>query len=199
MYEEQNTEWFSESFFIVFVSLFVLIDLTIFSFGLLASITDPSDPLVKYERYCKLTIETFPCDCYDLYCQQCACHVQEKTKHCRKCKRCTAQFDHHCIWLNNCIGAKNYCYFIVLIVTVMLQALFHVCMSLFVIYKFYMTPMRDILNLKHHTTALVLSVGLIVNINAQIFTLYLCLYHFWLKTKQKSTYEHILDKRQKNN
>jgi hypothetical protein len=32
--------------------------------------------------------------------------------------RCIEGFDHHCIWLNTCIGKKNYCSFIVLILSI---------------------------------------------------------------------------------
>ena len=28
--------------------------------------------------------------------------------HCKRCGRCTEDFDHHCKFLNNCIGRKNY-------------------------------------------------------------------------------------------
>ncbi|VDP12108.1 unnamed protein product [Onchocerca flexuosa] len=28
-------------------------------------------------------------------------------KHCRQCNKCISGFDHHCKWLNNCIGAKE--------------------------------------------------------------------------------------------
>lgn len=42
--------------------------------------------------------------------------------HCKECGRCTEEFDHHCRYLNNCIGSKNYEKFLRLLLT---NVLFH--------------------------------------------------------------------------
>mmetsp|Transcript_18789 Transcript_18789/g.52353 ORF Transcript_18789/g.52353 Transcript_18789/m.52353 type:complete len:388 (+) Transcript_18789:538-1701(+) len=49
------------------------------------------------------------------YCVLCQVHVKKQSKHCRSCDRCVDGFDHHCKWLNNCVGAKNYWSFFLLV------------------------------------------------------------------------------------
>ena len=37
-------------------------------------------------------------------------HRTSKAKHCRTCDKCVEGFDHHCKWLNTCVGSRNYRY-----------------------------------------------------------------------------------------
>ncbi|KAJ0412642.1 hypothetical protein ATCC90586_002272 [Pythium insidiosum] len=37
------------------------------------------------------------------------------TRHCSVCHKCIADFDHHCVYLNTCIGSRNYPLFIALL------------------------------------------------------------------------------------
>ncbi len=45
-------------------------------------------------------------------CRTCHTLKPARLKHCSTCRRCVAVFDHHCIWLNNCIGDNNYRWFV---------------------------------------------------------------------------------------
>lgn len=56
------------------------------------------------------------------------CRVCKKSRligshHCSECGRCTEDFDHHCKYLNNCIGRKNYEKFVRLL---SMNVIFHI-------------------------------------------------------------------------
>ncbi|TRX94312.1 hypothetical protein FHL15_004779 [Xylaria flabelliformis] len=52
--------------------------------------------------------------------QQCrTCHVLKppRSKHCAVCKRCVARLDHHCVFINNCVGYGNQHWFLLLLLS----------------------------------------------------------------------------------
>ena len=38
-----------------------------------------------------------------------------KSRHCNICHVCISRYDHHCAWINNCVGGKNYTIYLIFI------------------------------------------------------------------------------------
>ena len=73
---------------------------------LTATILDVGDPGSADDREGQAT-----------WCRLCRIWVSgNRSKHCSLCNRCVAGFDHHCKWLNQCVGRRNYPYFLVSVV-----------------------------------------------------------------------------------
>ncbi|TQS33627.1 hypothetical protein Golomagni_06018, partial [Golovinomyces magnicellulatus] len=58
------------------------------------------------------------------FCRTCNLLKPARSKHCSVCKRCVAKADHHCVFINSCVGYKNQHWFILLLVSTGLMALY---------------------------------------------------------------------------
>jgi hypothetical protein len=48
-------------------------------------------------------------------CTKCFLLKPDRSHHCRVCDRCVLKMDHHCPWIANCVGYRNYKYFFLLV------------------------------------------------------------------------------------
>lgn len=53
-----------------------------------------------------------------LLCPDCEIIRTSRSRHCSICNKCVERFDHHCPWINNCVGTRNHGYFMCFLMSV---------------------------------------------------------------------------------
>lgn len=124
------------------------------------------------------------------YCATCLVFRPPRASHCSKCDNCVEDFDHHCPFLNNCIGKRNYKFFLLSLVSAVAEALSAI--AGFLAYLLYNKDQNDEKALIDDKILFYMIIGLLVL--ATIVTLLvaiLCLFHLDLCLSGQTTRERL--------
>lgn len=127
------------------------------------------------------------------FCKSCSLLRPPRTSHCGTCGVCVERFDHHCPWVGNCIGKKNYGLFLTFLGFIVVNQGFMWGVCLFHILK----VKRDIEEwsetIRQEIPELILGSYSLLVIPTQIF-LFVCslsVFHLFLIVRNETTYEHL--------
>ncbi|XP_077568643.1 putative palmitoyltransferase ZDHHC13 [Stigmatopora nigra] len=58
-----------------------------------------------------------------IFCTSCMIKKPVRASHCQRCDACVAKQDHHSVWTNTCIGARNHLYFVLFVFFLLLMTM----------------------------------------------------------------------------
>ncbi|XP_011308647.1 uncharacterized protein [Fopius arisanus] len=197
------------------VTIILLLTLVIHTIThIFALIIDPSDPQVR-EQPTNNVVPEFDRTKHLHVIENGRCHLcnititSKRTKHCSVCNKCVKKFDHHCMWLNNCIGSRNYKYFIVCVVSAIVGAVILVAISFCQVVvtiehqnagnsmmENITMPIVSIQPIQSTSTLIIISVVGVLSAIAAALLIHLCIFHGYIAYLGLTTYEYVRNKRE---
>lgn len=128
------------------------------------------------------------------FCSTCYIGKPFRSNHCHDCNNCVDKFDHHCPWIGQCVGKRNYWSFILFLLSFNLLNTYYLIYSIFHIYEEYQKFTDDnIVDTRKHAEILSETVVplffIFYFIGATSFLGYLLVYHFYLILTNQTTKE----------
>mmetsp|Transcript_9606 Transcript_9606/g.28206 ORF Transcript_9606/g.28206 Transcript_9606/m.28206 type:complete len:232 (-) Transcript_9606:65-760(-) len=173
-------------------------------FGFLTTATNPIDPklseqLIKNPKPQLKDVHQHDDD--EKFCVICVANTSTTSQHCRYCEKCVEGFDHHCKWLNNCVGKANYKYFFMTVTSVLLFLIIHIAYTVYIIayagvdHSGFREDLEDAYGADFHSAAylaIVSVLGVVLLILATLVA-QLFFFHIYLMRKGITTYDYVIN------
>ncbi|KAF3693792.1 Palmitoyltransferase ZDHHC15 [Channa argus] len=117
------------------------------------------------------------------FCDRCQVLKPDRCHHCSVCETCVLKMDHHCPWVNNCVGFANYKFFLLFLSYSMLYCIYIAATVFQYFFKFWVGDLPNS-PAKFHVLFL-----MFVALMFFISLMFLFGYHCWLVAKNRSTLE----------
>eukprot|EP00922_Rhytidocystis_sp_ex-Travisia-forbesii_P018440 GHVS01027377.1.p1 GENE.GHVS01027377.1~~GHVS01027377.1.p1 ORF type:complete len:644 (-),score=141.69 GHVS01027377.1:137-2047(-) len=178
---------------VIFGPMFLVLVVGVFMSAWLTTAVDPADPRAHSHGSSSISTELFDIET-TAFCDLCGT-IDMRSKHCRACNKCVAVFDHHCKWLNNCIGKTNYRSFLALVTLVALMTCAIIGVSVWAIVNETFYGEQESLNVYGEWTGILVyiftGVLIVVNFPLLCLDLQLLALHMYLVQQHSTTYEYI--------
>ncbi|XP_053734461.1 palmitoyltransferase ZDHHC2 isoform X2 [Synchiropus splendidus] len=132
------------------------------------------------------------------FCDHCQLLKPDRCHHCSVCDKCILKMDHHCPWVNNCVGFSNYKFFLLFLAYSLLYCLFITATDLPFFIKFWTAGGRAHFRLTEYLNGLPDTQAkfhiLFLFFSASMFSVSLAslfIYHCWLVCRNRSTLEAV--------
>lgn len=122
------------------------------------------------------------------YCITCCVYRPPRASHCHMCDACVERFDHHCPWVGNCVGKRNYSYFLGFLLSTAAMTSFGIVVSCVHLQK--LTDDKDSFDYASRE-AVPSWLVFLLSFPAFLFVSGLFCFHFYLLSIGKTTYERL--------
>ncbi|KAH0625028.1 hypothetical protein JD844_033046 [Phrynosoma platyrhinos] len=83
----------------------------------------------KTEGYAKM-LAVGPGEVTEDWCTKCQLFRPARAGHCRICGRCVKRLDHHCVWINTCVGEQNHQAFVLALSLFLITSVYGISLTL---------------------------------------------------------------------
>lgn len=119
----------------------------------------------------------------------------QRSHHCSTCQKCILNMDHHCPWINNCVGFNNRKYFLLFLFYISISLIYSITIEIIIMVDETIKLSNGQSLTAHYVLKwIVLVISAIVAFVLTIFFLY----HLGLVLKNTTTLEMMIKKRREN-